>query len=165
MKIRTALVLACFLLSALPLGGIVVYSYFSSRRALQSVYHAQAARLTAEMDQRLGDIRGVLQQRLAEVSAIPDLPRAGEQPDTVLMTIGDLAPLVHSLEIQPSAPDPPKRVVIPVPPMPKMPRATISEAQRAQLRKISELGNQLGKRWNLMTPEERTKVQQQINEA
>jgi len=53
MKIRTALVLACFLLSVVPLAGIVTYSYFSSRRALESAYHAEAARLTGRLE-RLG---------------------------------------------------------------------------------------------------------------
>ncbi|HKB80241.1 MAG TPA: hypothetical protein VKH35_11030, partial [Thermoanaerobaculia bacterium] len=70
MKIRTALVLACFLLSVVPLAGIVTYSYFSSRRALESAYHAEAARLTGQMDRRLAGIRDVVQQRLAEVSAL-----------------------------------------------------------------------------------------------
>ena len=60
MKIRTALVLACFLLSVVPLGAIVVYSCFSSRRALQSAYWAEATKLTAQMDKRLSTIRGLL---------------------------------------------------------------------------------------------------------
>src|SRR5438270_3302248 len=105
MKIRTSLVLACFLLAVLPLGGIVVYSYYASRRALESAYHAEAQRLTAQMDRRLGNIRDVLEQRLAEVSALPNLPNAtsGQSPavSNILMTMGDAASLVDSLEIQP----------------------------------------------------------------
>src|SRR5438552_3667909 len=38
MKIRAQLVLACFLLSVLPLSVIVIYSYRSSRSALESAY-------------------------------------------------------------------------------------------------------------------------------
>lgn len=45
MKIRTQLVLACFLLSILPLSGIVLYSYRSPREALDAAY--QRARLHA----------------------------------------------------------------------------------------------------------------------
>jgi len=105
MKIRTELVLACFLLSVLPLGGIVVYSYYASRRALESAYHGEATRLTAQMDRRLGNIRDELDQRLAEVSALPNLPNAtrGQAPamGNILMTMGDVASLVDSLEIQP----------------------------------------------------------------
>jgi hypothetical protein len=46
MKIRAQLVLACFLLSVLPLSVIVVYSYESSRRALEA-----ASRREADVDQ------------------------------------------------------------------------------------------------------------------
>src|SRR5437867_10144422 len=110
MKIRTALVLACFLLSVLPLGVIVIYSYYASRRALESAYHAEAARLTAQMDRRLGNIRDVLEQRLADVSALPDLSNAenqkGPMVGNIMMAMGDAASLVDSLEIRP-VPHPP----------------------------------------------------------
>jgi L-aminopeptidase/D-esterase-like protein len=46
MKIRAQLVLACFLLSVLPLSVIVVYSYESSRCALDA-----ASRREADIDQ------------------------------------------------------------------------------------------------------------------
>ena len=105
MKIRTSLVLACFLLSVLPLGGIVIYSYYSSRAALESAYHAEAGRLTAQMDRRLGNIRDVLEQRLAEVSALPNLSSAEKEKapvvGNILMTMGEMAPLVDSIEIRP----------------------------------------------------------------
>ncbi len=103
MKIRTALVLGCFVLSVVPLGGIVVYSYISSRRALETAYHAEAARLTGQMDRRLANIGEVLGQRLAEVSALPNLSSADKQKapmvGNILMTMGDAASLVDSLEI------------------------------------------------------------------
>jgi hypothetical protein len=50
MKIRTQLLLACFLLAVLPLTGIVFYSYRSSRTALEDAYHREAKRLTTQMD-------------------------------------------------------------------------------------------------------------------
>jgi len=104
MKIRAQLVLACFLLSVLPLSVIVVYSYRSSRSALESAYRKEADARTRQMDRRLTTIRGDLQQRLAEVSALPMPAGASDHtPDVgnILMTMGDAASLVDSLEIQP----------------------------------------------------------------
>jgi serine phosphatase RsbU (regulator of sigma subunit) len=104
MKIRAQLVLACFLLSVLPLSVIVVYSYQSSRSALESAYRKEADARTRQMDRRLATIRGDLQQRLSEVSALPMPAGARDRtPDVgnILMTMGDAASLVDSLEIQP----------------------------------------------------------------
>jgi serine phosphatase RsbU (regulator of sigma subunit) len=104
MKIRAQLVLACFLLSVLPLSVIVVYSYRSSRSALESAGRREADARTKQMDRRLATIRGDLQQRLAEVSALP-VPAGSEDrtPDVgnILLTMGDAASLVDSLEIHP----------------------------------------------------------------
>src|SRR5882724_6033689 len=104
MKIRAQLVLACFLLSVLPLSVIVVYSYESSRRALEAASRREADARTRQMDRRLATIRGDLQQRLAEVSSLPMPNGASDRtPDVgnILMTMGDAASLVDSLEIQP----------------------------------------------------------------
>ncbi len=96
LKIRTQLLLACFILSVVPLTGIVFYSYRSSKRALEDAYHREATRLTAQMDRRLTAIRSDLDQRLAGLSAMP-LSR-----DSVLMTMAGVAPLVDSLEYVPN---------------------------------------------------------------
>jgi len=167
MKIRTSLVLACFLLSVVPLGVIVVYSYYASRRALQSAYHAEATKLAAQMDKRLGSIRGDLQERLAEVSALPD-PSEGN----VLMTMGDAASLVDSIEIQPqpklapnapsAAPPAPPRRVIRMPAI-RVPRFTLTSAQREQLKKISQLGGRMGA--PAITEAEREALHQQMMDA
>jgi len=116
MKIRAQLVLACFLLSVLPLSVIVVYSYRSSRAALESAYRKEADARTRQMDRRLATIRGDLQQRLSEVSALPMPAGASDRtPDVgnILMTMGDAASLVDSLEIQPmrALPTPQVRVL------------------------------------------------------
>ena len=69
------------------------------------------------MDRRLATIRGDLQQRLAEVSALP-MPAGttDRTPDVgnILMTMGDAASLVDSLEIQPMrvAPAPEVRTIV-----------------------------------------------------
>ena len=201
MKIRTQLVLICFLLSVLPLGGIVVYSYYASRRALEVAYHSEAQRLTAQMDRRLGNIRDVLEQRLAEVSALPNLPNAteGQSPavSNILMTMGDAASLVDSLEIQPfvhramravhpvagAAPAPPtppseppdetasvdekvtpEPVVIDIPAVPRIPHFGFSDAERAELQQMSQVGRELGEHWSDMTSEQRDATKKHLNE-
>jgi serine phosphatase RsbU (regulator of sigma subunit) len=104
-KIRTQLVIASFLLSIVPLTAIVGYSYVTSRDAVESAYRREAAVLTRQMDNRLAAIRTDLEQRLAEVSALP-LRDLGEQSRSalvgnVLMSMGDAASLVDSIEVQP----------------------------------------------------------------
>jgi len=170
MKIRTSLVLACFALSVLPLGSIVLYSYHSSRSALESAYHAEAARLTAQMDRRLGNIRDVLEQRLAEVSALPNAEKENAPAvGNIMMTMGDAASLVDSIEIQPmvhpapAAPAPLARpMVIDIPPVP-IPRFTFTDTQREYLKRISALGRQLGD--TQLSTEERAEIQKDLREA
>jgi serine phosphatase RsbU (regulator of sigma subunit) len=113
MKIRTQLVLACFLLSIVPLAGLVLYSYQSSRDALEVASANEAARRSRQMDRRLASIRGELEQKLADVSALPlqSLPKgtAGSDRhvvDNVLLALGDSVKLVDSLELQPLAGQP-----------------------------------------------------------
>jgi serine phosphatase RsbU (regulator of sigma subunit) len=108
MKIRTQLVLACFLLSIVPLAGLVLYSYQSSRDALEVASANEAARRSKQMDHRLASIRGELEQKLADVSALPlqSLPKGTAGTDrhvvnNVLLALGDSVKLVDSLELQP----------------------------------------------------------------
>ena len=100
MKIRTQLLLACFLLSVLPLTGIVFYSYRSSKRALEGAYHREASRLTAQMDRRLTAISADLDERLAGLSAVGGSRNA--LVDNVVMAMGEATPLVDALEFVPT---------------------------------------------------------------
>ena len=111
MKIRTQLVLACFVLSVLPLSGIVLYSYQSSRRALHSAYQQEAQRLTRQMDRRLTSIRAELDERLATLSDIsikgipdddPNDPGRNAIVDNIMMAVGDAAPLIDALKFIPT---------------------------------------------------------------
>jgi serine phosphatase RsbU (regulator of sigma subunit) len=104
MRIRTQLVLASFLLSVLPLSGIVTYSYLSSRRALEAAYQNEAKRVAEQMDRRLSGIRNDLEQRLAEFSGL-QTAAPGETPDVrnVLLTMGEAASLIDAIEIKPVA--------------------------------------------------------------
>src|SRR5205814_1570867 len=124
MRLRTQLVLAAFLLAIVPLTAIVLYSYSSSRDALESAYRHEAARLTKQMDSRLASIRTDLETRLADVSSLPlqklpdDTKSATQQPvmQQVVMAMGDIAPLVDSVEFRPEKPD--ERAEAPEPPEP-----------------------------------------------
>src|SRR5438477_1440631 len=118
MRLRTQLVLASFLLAILPLTAIVIYSYESSRQALESAYRHEAARLTRQMDTRLASIRGELDTRLADVSVLP-LQNLTESrsADALAMAMGDIAPLVNAVEYRPER-ESPKPNPNPVPPSP-----------------------------------------------
>src|SRR5438552_6117808 len=107
MRLRTQLVLASFLLAILPLTAIVIYSYESSRQALESAYRHEAARLTRQMDTRLASIRGELDTRLADVSVLP-LQNLTESrsADALAMAMGDIAPLVNAVEYRPERESP-----------------------------------------------------------
>ncbi|MGZ7033043.1 MAG: hypothetical protein ACXVIJ_13870, partial [Thermoanaerobaculia bacterium] len=111
MKIRTQLVLAWFVLSILPLSAIVLYSYHSSRHALEGAYQREAQQLTSQMDRRLTSIRTDLDQRLAALSALPiqtipdtkrNDPARAAVVDNILMAMGESAPLIDALEFLPT---------------------------------------------------------------
>jgi serine phosphatase RsbU (regulator of sigma subunit) len=193
-KVRTQLVLACFLLSIVPLSGIVLYSYQSSRKALEAAYQSEAARLARQMDRRLTTIRGDLEQRLAEVSALP-LPNipTGEVAsdaivDNVMLALGETANLVDSIELQPVAvprvvvtprtstepevdeadepepPEPPEPVVIDIPDEPRMPRYHVSDEQRERAKEIGRLSRELAAKGRSLSREERESLTEQLRE-
>ncbi|MGZ8869293.1 MAG: PP2C family protein-serine/threonine phosphatase [Thermoanaerobaculia bacterium] len=132
MKIRTQLVLACFVLSVLPLTGIVLYSYHSSRKAVEAAYRREAQRLTRNMDGRLASIRAELDERMASLSAIQMPSTVGTDAsgnivvDNIMMAMGEAAPLLEGLEYIPAP--------TPAPPPPAAPR--IAEAEPASGRLI-----------------------------
>ena len=111
MKIRTQLVLACFVLSVLPLTVIVLYNHHSSKLALQSAYRQEAQRLARNMDRRLTTMRAELDERLSALSSITLAADAatGARPtlDTIVTAMGDAAPLIDTLEYIPNPPPPP----------------------------------------------------------
>ncbi|HSP14134.1 MAG TPA: SpoIIE family protein phosphatase [Thermoanaerobaculia bacterium] len=188
MKIRTQLLLACFILSVVPLTGIVFYSYRSSKLALENAYRQEGARLTAQMDGRLNAIRSELDQRLAGLSAMP-LNR-----DNVMMTMSDVAPLVDALEfvpapapspapsaasriataapiaaivphvVTPAPPEPPEPdltepVVIHVPPV-KVPAFALPPDFNEKIAQIAGLSQQL----SAASPEEREALSKQLDQ-
>src|ERR1043166_6513572 len=117
MRLRTQLVLAAFVLAVVPLAAIVVYSYQTSRDALEAAYHREAAASTRQMDRRLTAIRAELEEGLTAASTLPSRPAetksdsASLDIDSIARQISDSAALVEALECPP--PPPP-----PAPPMP-----------------------------------------------
>ena len=138
MKIRTQLILAFLLLAVVPLAGIVLYSYYSSLRAVRRATEAEAGTLKREMDGRLAAIKSELGRGVERMGDVPlqtvvQAARVGK-PDAALnrmvMGFGEAAPLLDTLEFVPMArpaaavpPAPPAGPVPPVPPAAPAPPA------------------------------------------
>ena len=125
MKIRTQLALAFLLLAIVPMTAIVLYSYISSLRTVHQAVEAEAEVLTADMETRMGQIRGEIRRRIERVGAFP-FRRWAQEGETeqkreafynlVMAELGETAPLVERFEFVPewpganpepaSAPDP-----------------------------------------------------------
>jgi len=110
MRVRTQLVVAFLFLAVVPLAAIVLYSYWTSQRAIRQAVSAESARLAAEMSQRLDVVRDDLQDRLKRVANLPvrSLFESGESGDqagkvyTDLMSrMGDLSETVDWFEFTP----------------------------------------------------------------
>ena len=126
MKIRTQLIVALLLLAVLPLSGIVLFSYVSSRRAVRQAVEAEAAALTAEMERRLGAVKSDLRSRMDRLGGlslveVAGAPEAGDMEQVVvrrwLAELGDAASLVESFELIPEPP----AVPAPAEPVPAVP--------------------------------------------
>jgi len=159
MRLRTQLILATFLLAIVPLTAIVLYSYRSSRHALENAYRREAARMMKQMDTRLASIRNELETRLAGVSRVP----LQSLPQDVARAMGDVAPLVHSVEFQPvetsvaRPPVPPEPIVVDVPSVQEISAmsmematqgANMTDEQRAVRARASPLGTE-GTAWDI----------------
>ncbi|MCP3958309.1 MAG: HAMP domain-containing protein, partial [bacterium] len=114
MKIRTQLIVALLLLAVVPLAGIVLYSYVSSRRAVRETVETEAAALTGEMERRLGAVKSDLRERMTRLGGVPFAEIAGDA-DTAddaeqvvvkrwLAELGDAATLIDSFEVIPEPP-------------------------------------------------------------
>jgi len=130
MKIRTQLILAFLLLAVVPLAGIVLYSYYSSLRAVRRATEAEAGTLNREMEGRLAAIKSELGrgvERMGDVPMATVVQAAKEgRPDAALsrmvLGFGEAAPLLDTLEFvpmpHPARAAPPAAPVPPVPPAP-----------------------------------------------
>src|SRR5258706_10189224 len=129
MKIRTQLILAFLLLAVVPLAGIVLYSYYSSLRAVRRATEAEAGNLNREMEGRLAAIKSELGRGVERMGDVPmqTVVQAAKEgrPDAALsrmvLGFGDAAPLLDSLEFVPMPP--PARAASPAVPAPPAPPA------------------------------------------
>ena len=71
MKLRNQIILAFFLFSVLPLTGVTLYSYYSSRTAFRQAVEAQTSVRARDMERRMGEITDDLQHRIERVSNLP----------------------------------------------------------------------------------------------
>ncbi|HEX4964308.1 MAG TPA: SpoIIE family protein phosphatase [Thermoanaerobaculia bacterium] len=133
MKIRTQLILAFLLLAVVPLAGIVLYSYYSSLRAVRRAAETEVGTLRREMDGRLAAIKSELGHGVERMGDVPFqvVMRAAKEGKMdpalgrMVRGFGPAAPLLDSLEFVPMPP--PARAAMPavppapVPPVPPVP--------------------------------------------
>jgi len=110
--VRTQLILAFLLLSVVPLGGIVLYSYLSSLGAFRSAVEEESASLASEMGEQLEAVRADIDGRLETLTALPvrslmSGERSGLEIADVYLDLmrqmGEVAPMIDWLEFSPEA--------------------------------------------------------------
>lgn len=133
MRLRTQLALAFLLLAVVPLTGIVLYSYYTSLRAVRQATEEEARTLSREMDGRMASIRSDLGQGVQRMGGVPvqDLLNAAAAKrqgktapllDQMVRGFGEAAPFVRSLEFIPVHPGhQPPAAGIPAAPAPPAP--------------------------------------------
>jgi serine phosphatase RsbU (regulator of sigma subunit) len=104
------LVLAFLLLAVIPLMGIVLYSYSTSRRAFHQAVEAESWMLAQEMSDRLDAVRRDLSERLEEIGQLPvralsfgegAIGEAGRVYVDLMARMGDVGELVDFFEFDP----------------------------------------------------------------
>ena len=136
MKIRTQLILAFLLLAIVPLTGIVLYSYYSSLRAVRQAADAELGMLAKEMDGQMTAVRAELERSVGRVGneiaasmTVDPHERALERSlgQQMVLDLGDTAPMVETLEVIPQTPRPAapasEAPAPPVQPLPAQPPA------------------------------------------
>ena len=122
MKIRTQLVVAFLFLSVLPLTGLVLYSYVSSQQAVRQAVAMESAEMLREMNGRMSELRAELGRGMERVGEIPlpalekGLEEAEAAPRSVIQAVGDMAPLLDTLEVVPAPQEKPGAAAPPAPP-------------------------------------------------
>lgn len=126
MKIRTQLVVAFLLLSVLPLTGLVLYNYVSSQEAVRQAVEMESAEMVREMNGRMSELRAELGRGVERVGEIPlpvlerALEEATETSSSVIQAVGEVAPLLDTLEVVPAPGETPT-----APPAPAAPPVVI----------------------------------------
>jgi len=112
MKLRTQFIVTFLLLAVVPLAAIVLFSYRSSRDAFFEAVEQDARVMADDLEQRIGSERNALAERLEVFGELPMAEMATEGVDAFLAQVieglGDVAPLLDSLEFVPMAPSAPR---------------------------------------------------------
>jgi serine phosphatase RsbU (regulator of sigma subunit) len=146
MRLRSKLILSFLGLAVVPLAALVLYSYWSSIRSLRQAVWEENVRLAADMSDRMEEVKDGVGRRIQRLGDLPfaELAAGGGQPEArqallrrVGAAMGDVAPLVQSLEFIPTpaaappAPTPPTPPTLPAPPAPRTPETPPPGAAQA----------------------------------
>lgn len=140
MKIRTQLILAFLLLAVVPLSVIVLYSYASSKSALEREAEAEASTLAQEMDGRMAAIRSELDRGVEQIGNVPydavteaaQAGKTGVELGRIFLGMGQVASFVDSMEFErlPPAAKAPAPPAPPIPPSAPVPGGGVQSQGR-----------------------------------
>lgn len=119
-KLRTRLFLAFVLLAVVPLAGVTIYGYTSTRQAFEQAVKAESQAQAEDMGRRLDGVTADLGRRLAAAgeASLPDVggqtaalaaeeEQRAQVAERVRHALGEAAEFVESLELIPAPPPPP----------------------------------------------------------
>jgi serine phosphatase RsbU (regulator of sigma subunit) len=112
MSLRFRLAVAFFLLSALPLATFAVYSYISSRTALEEAAHAETAQAANELERRVAVATADIDRRLQALAAVPVETWVSSSPDgeprlaPAVAGLSEALPFLSELRFVPRPPPP-----------------------------------------------------------
>ncbi|MFN7942881.1 MAG: SpoIIE family protein phosphatase [Thermoanaerobaculia bacterium] len=126
MSLRVRLAVAFFLLSALPLTALAIYSYTSSSRALRRAVEAEAQLLARDLETRMDGVAARIDRSFRTLGDLParvlvgesGVGQGGEAEAKLLARLGDALPFLEQLEFVPRPAEPPAAAAAPAPPAP-----------------------------------------------
>ena len=126
MTLRIKLALLFLALAIIPLVGLVLYSYETSRRALRNSSETQALAMAEDLDRRMTNVRDGFEERFARLAGQPwvvempgedtEVPRPESRQALVqqmIQGLGESAQFLEALEFVPMAPAAPQAPTAP----------------------------------------------------
>ena len=118
MRIRTQLIVAFLLLAVLPLSGIVLFSYFNSKAALEETAQAAADVRNQEMQHRMAGLRhtltrqtemlgGQLLRYLGSEAEASESPKSADDWARMVGALGEEAEMIEGIVFMPEKPPAP----------------------------------------------------------
>lgn len=116
MKIREQLILAFLVLAIVPLTGIVLFSYFSSKAAVKRAIEAESVALADRMREQMGGIKNELRGRfrglrnlpLGELFSAEDEAQQREKLAELFQELGESSSFIETFTFLPSPPAAPE---------------------------------------------------------